>query len=428
VYLTANAVNNLLLLLPAGSDYYLGIVLIVMLTGQLVAARGSLARAVFPLVSDLRWGWHACERVLERGSWSINTLLEVAYQWCLRELAAEVVRLGPQQREIQALDTSTIARWRATRRLGAAGKGYWGRAGKAVRANLVAAVNSVVLIGGIRLGIVRRVEFGATCAEATAKLFADLPKCAGPRLLVVDAGIATREQFAAATEQDALLGRLRINGKLRAAPPPQPPGKRGRKPKHGPVLHPGRAEPELPPDEEVTVQTQATDQEAERSLRLRRWVGFHFEEAADTVIDLVRVDDPKYDKPLLLGTTARELRTTEFLPGYQCRATIETNFYVAQDTAGMEMPRAFAEPAVTRRIGLALLAGGLLKALAARCEPLALGPWDRQPQRSGGRLAHYLRQRLEQFQALALRNTAPKNHPKIAEPLKAKNLAAETLG
>jgi hypothetical protein len=214
----------------------------------------------------------------------------------LRELAAEPVRIGPKQREVQALDSSTIARFRAVRKLGAAGKGYWGRAGKAVRANIVATINSVVLVGGIRMGIVRR-------------------------------------------------------------------------------------------------------------TRLRRWSAFHFEEQAATILDVVRVDDPKYDKPLLIGGTARELSTTEYLFGYQCRSTIETNFFVAQDTAAMEMPRAFAETAVTRRINLALLSGSLLKAIAAKCEPLSLGPWDNKPKRTAGRLAHYLHQHVEKFKALALRNT-----------------------
>ena len=119
-----------MLLLPAGTDYFLGVVLIVMMTGQLAATKGSLARAVYPLGASLRWGWQRCERALERGRFALDTLFEAAYQGCLRELAAAPVRLGPRQREVQALDTSTIARLRALRRLGAAGKGYWGARGQ----------------------------------------------------------------------------------------------------------------------------------------------------------------------------------------------------------------------------------------------------------------------------------------------------------
>lgn len=430
MYWTANAINNLLLMLPAGTDYFLGVVLIVMMTGQLAATKGSLARAVYPLVVHLRWGWHRCERVLARGCFSLDTLFEAAYQWCLRELAAEPVRLGPQQREVQALDTSTIARFRAVRRLGAAGKGYWGRAGKAVRANLVATINSVVLINGIRLGLVRRTRFGATCEEATAKLFAALPPCAKQRLVVVDAGIATQEQFAAATEKDALLGRLRRNVVLRAAPAPKAPGQRGRRRKHGLSFHPGRAVPELAPTEELRVPAREVIQgkEAARTIRLRRWSALHFEAAPDTVLEVVRIDDPKFDKPLLLGTTARELATTDFLPGYQCRATIETNFYVGQDTAAMEMPRAFTETAVPRRISLALLSGSLLKAIAAQCAPLSLGPWDKQPKPTAGRLAHYLRLHMGEFMAVALRNLAPRNYRKKETILHSKSLSAGTPG
>lgn len=41
-------------------------------------------------------------------------------------------------------------------------------------------------------------------------------------------------------------------------------------------------------------------------LRLRRWQKLHFEAFADTVLDVVRIDHPDYEKPLLLGTIARD--------------------------------------------------------------------------------------------------------------------------
>jgi hypothetical protein len=83
----------------------------------------------------------------------------------------------------------------------------------------------------------------------------------------------------------------------------------------------------------------------------------------------VRVDDPAYKRPLLIGTTARELTTAEVRLAYGYRWPVETNFYVAQGTCAMEMPWAWSATAVTRRISLALLAGSLLKAIAAACDP-----------------------------------------------------------
>ena len=43
------------------------IVLVVMMTGRLVQSKASLARAVLPLVLQLKWGWHRVERAMERG-------------------------------------------------------------------------------------------------------------------------------------------------------------------------------------------------------------------------------------------------------------------------------------------------------------------------------------------------------------------------
>src|SRR6266705_4703454 len=62
VPLAAAAVHSLIQTLPAGTAFCIGIVFIVMMTGRLVQTKGSLARAVFPFVAHLRWGWHRVER------------------------------------------------------------------------------------------------------------------------------------------------------------------------------------------------------------------------------------------------------------------------------------------------------------------------------------------------------------------------------
>lgn len=114
-----------------------------------------------------------------------------------------------------------------------------------------------------------------------------------------------------------------------------------------------------------------------------------------------------------MGTTARDLLTEAFEQAYGHRWPVETNFFVAQDTAAMEMPRAWAEKAVERRIELALLVGSVLKAIAAVCESLAIGPWDRKPERSAGRLANDLDIQATKFSILALKEVEPRNYRKI---------------
>src|SRR3989449_3886102 len=415
VYLAAAAVHSLIQPLPSGTAFCIGVVLMVMLTGRLVQTKGSLARAVFPFVAHLRWGWHRVERAMERGKWLLDAMVEPAWDWCLSQMPVEPFLLCTAQREVNPIDSSTIARLRAGTRLALAGKGYCHRAGRAVRANIVAALTSVVMIHGVRVGLVRRTRFGPSCQDAVARVFDALPPIRGKRLLVVDAGIATKEQFAAATERDALLGRLRINTKLRCAPPP-PTGKPGRRPMHGEVLHPGRDVPEVAPDVEWHMPGEAG------LIRLRRWHLLHDEACPTIRLDVVRIDDPAYDAPLLVGTTAWELTSEACWVGYQHRWPVETNFFVAQDTTAMEMPRAWTATALERRISLALLTGSLLQAIAAVCAPQAMGPWDRQPVRSAGRLANYLDLHAWHFAALALQGVEPRNYRKKLKGLQRKEL------
>ncbi len=65
---------------------------------------------------------------------------------------------------------------------------------------------------------------------------------------------------------------------------------------------------------------------------------------------------------------------------------------------------------LSRRISLAMLAGFVLKAIAANCEPLPIGPWDRRPKPTAGRLTNYLDIQLHNFVALALAGVKSRNY------------------
>ena len=411
VYLAASAINSLIHALPAGTAYFIGIVLITMFTGQLVHHQGSLARAALPYVRHLRWGWHRVERAMERGQGVLDGLCDRALTWCLECLPVEPVRVGREQRTVQAIESATVVRWRAKpKRCALLGKGYCHRAQRAVQANLVAALTTVVLIGGVRVGVVRRTRFGATCQEAVAQVFADLPESPEQRLFSVDAGIATIEQCRAATARDALVGRVRKNGALGRAPAPRRPGRRGRPARHGPVLQPGAQRPEGRPDEDPTVRIE------DREVRVRRWRNLHFRATPRTLRAVVRVDDPTYKRPWLIGTTAPEWTTDEIRSAYAHRWPIEPNFSVAQGPWALEMPRAWSETGVERRLSLALLAGSLLKAIAAAGGPLPMGPRELKAVASAGRLANHLALHAPNFVLLALKGFAPRPYRKITDP------------
>jgi hypothetical protein len=110
-----------------------------------------------------------------------------AFTWCVANLPVELVRLGCERRELMAIDTSTIVRLRAGTRLAFAAKGFCHRAGRVMRVNIVAATTSIVRIGRVREGIVRRTRFGAryrehriSLARLTGSLLQAIAAATGP--------------------------------------------------------------------------------------------------------------------------------------------------------------------------------------------------------------------------------------------------------
>ena len=84
---------------------------------------------------------------MEIGKVSLDGLFDQAYQWCPTSFPAEPVYIRSKQREVNAIDSSTIARWRAKAGMDLLGKGYFTLAGKAVQANIVAVVTTIVFRG-----------------------------------------------------------------------------------------------------------------------------------------------------------------------------------------------------------------------------------------------------------------------------------------
>jgi hypothetical protein len=65
---------------------------------------------------------------------------------------------------------------------------------------------------------------------------------------------------------------------------------------------------------------------------------------------------------------------------------------------------------------LALLAGSLLKAIAAAGDPLPMGPWDVKAVAAAGRLANHLALHTMNFVPLALKGFAPRTYRKMTDP------------
>jgi hypothetical protein len=72
---------------------------------------------------------------------------------------------------------------------------------------------------------------------------------------------------------------------------------------------------------------------------------------------------------------------------------------------------------------LGLLSASLLKAIAASTKAIAVGPWDKKPQPTAGRLANHLDLHAAGFQALSLQGVVLRNYRKNPNTTQTKNLA-----
>src|SRR5215831_3153627 len=109
VALAAAAVHSLMQTWPAGTAFFIGIVLMVMRTGRLVQTQGRLARAALPCGLPRRWGWPRVERALERGQCSRDPVVERAEGGCGAPLPGAPGCLGEEPRAGGAMAASPSA-------------------------------------------------------------------------------------------------------------------------------------------------------------------------------------------------------------------------------------------------------------------------------------------------------------------------------
>ena len=69
-----------------------------------------------------------------------------------------------------------------------------------------------------------------------------------------------------------------------------------------------------------------------------------------------------------------------------------------------------------------MLCGALLKAIAAACGALPMGPWDRKAGSTAGRLANHLDLHTHDFAALVLSGVKPRICAKNSDPKQTKDL------
>jgi hypothetical protein len=409
VYRMMTLLCTLVAPLPVGTNLGLLHLLWMLVSGQLLAARG----AVIPGLSACGLSDRAVRRAwaaLGQGDWACDHLLA---RW--RELVVAEGRWQPHTHGgYGPVAVDVTAFWRPRLR-DCPTVHYHAEAGRALPAIPLGLIGRVGSVGGQRLALpltIVRADVADPRPGTQERLLvrAAVAQCAPDEALALDAGFG----LALLQEEGATRYVVRCpkNSVFRRATPPPYSG-RGRPATRGEIVRPlpraykGRAIPATPPDRTATweedgvtlraeiwadlVRTTAAAKakakaEAEAKAEAKATVEV---ETTGPTFTVVAVYDPRYREPLLLASplpvTAQVLHDL-----YHDRWPVEQLPLAAKQMIGAARAFVHAPETCQRLPEVALLAGAILSYGAATAPAIPTGFWDRRPQPTPGRLRRAL--------------------------------------
>lgn len=381
--------------LPVGTNLGLLHLLWMLVSGQLLAARG----AVIPGLSACGLSERAVRRAwaaLGQGTWACDHLLA---RW-----RALVVAQGRWQPRVHGgyhpVAVDVTAFWRPRLR-DCPTVHYHAEASRALPAIPLGLIARVGSVGAQRLALpltMVRADTDDPRPGTQERLLvrAAVAQCGVDDAMVLDAGFG----LALLQEEGAMryVVRCAKNNAFRRAVP-KPYGGRGRRATRGEIVRPlprtykGRPIPATAPDRTETWEEDGV------TLRAEVWTDLVLStrtaktevevETNSSAFTVVAVYDPRYHEPLLLASplpvTARVLHEL-----YHDRWPVEQVPLAAKQMIGAARAFVHAPETCQRLPEIALLAGAILSYGAATSPALPTGFWDRRPQPTPGRLRRAL--------------------------------------
>jgi hypothetical protein len=393
VYRVLTLVSALVVDVPIGTNLGLLHLVWMVLCGKLLVTRGAIIpglSAVGLSAGAVRRAWVA----LGRGSWTSDRLVKAWARVVEAEGYWQPHRHGGYQPV--AVDLTAFSR----PRLQACPTSHYSTtAGKAVPAIPVGIIARVGSVGaqrfGVPLGLVRAdADAPSPSAHRRGLLKRAVALQQPTDVLVLDREFTVAQvQAAGAT---AWVTRLLKNMTARRADPP-PYGGRGRPSTHGDLVRPlarrraGREIAATPPDQVTRWTEHGSD--GDRILRAEQWIGLVLPDAASgsPTFTIVAIYDPAYTEPLLVATPL-DLSPQVLRALYRDRWPVEQLPLAAKQMLGAARQFVHEQETCQRFPELALLAGAVLTYAAATSPAVPTGSWDRQPQRTPGRLRRLLAQ------------------------------------
>jgi hypothetical protein len=388
---TIQVLEHIVKQVPIGTNLALLHLLWAMLSGAFLRSRGAVFSALQIsgfTASQIRRSAQA----LRCGAWGIAGLVQ---RW--RHYALSQDEWQPccyEGYSPLAADLTTF--WRPRLR-GWMGKFYHRLANRAVKGIGMGLIVQVGHVGEQRLPLLRRIicarETDTNDSQLKQRVLRSVRRCLGEHeVLVHDAGASIADMQEAGIGRYVLRLALNCTARYNQLPPCKA---KGRPPEYGTLIRPlsrmrkDRTIPATSPELETHFHFQG------RTIRVHGWRGLvrsNQKVAANNETFTIWVFfDPLYRKPLVLGTNVVARPETIFRL-YLDRWPVEQVPLVAKQLLGLQRQFVFAPTSRQRLPELALLAANILTHLAASLPPMPTGFWDRQPQRTAGRLRRVLAQ------------------------------------
>ncbi|MCL4529919.1 MAG: hypothetical protein M1282_10960 [Chloroflexi bacterium] len=392
--------NELLVGLPIGTNLALLHVFWALLSGQLLASRGALFPALKAIGLELEdEAVHRAWTAISSGVWQIAQLIELWRRHV--ESLAEWKR--HEYEGYKPVTADVTAFWRPSLK-NCPSKHYHPAAQRALPAVIFGIVGEVGEINGQRIALPKAFERVQLKDPSEKRLWRMILKnvhktLAPDEIVVVDACVKVRDLQEAGVKRYVV--RLATNFTAYRNVLPDYCGL-GRKPMYGELIRPlprKHKENTLPasaPDE-----TQSWEENGQ-TIQAEIWRNLVLPDSAPNVhnptFDVYAIYDPRFDTPWLLATPV-VLKPVSVRAIYKDRWPVEQIPLSAKQMVGAHTCtgvrrkcRQFVHAAETiqRLPELALMAGSILRFLAATLPPTPTGFWDKKPKRTPGRFQRTL--------------------------------------
>lgn len=385
---TVQVLEQIVKPVPLGTNLALLQLMWAIISGAFLPGRGAIHTALSEsgfTSQEIRRCW----RALRAGRWHIHELISQFRELVSADAQWQASLCGGWRPV--AVDLTTI--WRPQLQ-GWLGKMFQRLAGKkktGIGYGLIAEIGS---IEGQRVPLLRAIVRGETSGESETTLQRrTLLKVAKmlkeDEVSIHDAGVSLSEVHEAGISRFLARQRRNITGRRNELPP----YRGGRHHKFGEIVRPlarKRAGKEIAASPADCVETFLYQG---RLIEARGWHGLvrsdqHVSLANETFSIWV-IDDPTYEDPWVLATNLNCSAEIAYHL-YLNRWPVEQVPLVAKQLLGMHRQFVFAHQSCWRLGELAFLTGNVLTWLAAILPPIATGFWDRNPQRTPGRLRRRL--------------------------------------